>query len=340
MLSSTYRLGPGAVRLLLAVIVVVSHLSSLNLGGPAVMIFFMISGFWVARAWQEWAGGPLGFMASRFLRIYPLFLIVALANAVLLAVMGGNLPEQLGAALLLPGLASRQETLLPVAWSLDIELQFYLALPLLGPLLMRLRRAEVWILALIGWVVGTALLSAGLVTALFYLPTFAAGIWLAQSRWQATGGQAIASLLLFVVAGVALVLMPETNAVVIKSGSDQPVFEVRLGHLLWPMLLVPAVAWSVHQYSSARDRWAGDLSYSLYLVHTPVITVMAALWPVGGLAFKLGMLLLSSVLAVAVHRWVDLPSELWRRAHFRNPAPKASPAIAFAPLNSVSKRPN
>ena len=45
MLSSSFRLGSGAVRLLLAAVVVVSHLSAINLGRPAVMIFFMISGF-------------------------------------------------------------------------------------------------------------------------------------------------------------------------------------------------------------------------------------------------------------------------------------------------------
>ena len=90
---STFRLGPGAVRLLLAAVVVVSHLSAINLGRPAVMIFFMISGFWVTRAWQEWAGGTTGFMASRFLRIYPLFLFVALANALLLFVEGAHMPD-------------------------------------------------------------------------------------------------------------------------------------------------------------------------------------------------------------------------------------------------------
>ena len=62
-------LGPGMLRFILAAMVVVSHLTSLNIGRPAVLLFFMISGFWVTRAWQEWAGGTTGFMASRFLRI-------------------------------------------------------------------------------------------------------------------------------------------------------------------------------------------------------------------------------------------------------------------------------
>jgi peptidoglycan/LPS O-acetylase OafA/YrhL len=340
MLSSTFCLGPGAVRLLLAAVVVVSHLSAMNLGRPAVMIFFMISGFWVTRAWQEWAGGTAGFMASRFLRIYPLFLFVALANALLLFVEGAHVPDEFGLALLLPGLASRDKTLLGVAWSLDIELQFYLALPLLAPLLIHLRRAEVWLLALIGWVVGIGLMSAGLVTALFFLPAFAGGAWLAQSRWKATDGQAFASVLLFMAAGAGLALLPLAREVLLKNGIETPNMAVQLTHLGWSVLLLPAVAWSVHQYSSAQDRWAGDLSFSLYLVHTPVITARAALMPAGGLALKLAMLLISAVLAVALHRWVDLPAELWRRAHFRNPVPIPPAAIAFAPLNSGRKRPN
>ena len=227
-----------------------------------------------------------------------------------------------------------------VSWSLHIELQFYLALPLLAPLLIHLRRAEVWLLALIGWVVGIGLMSAGLVTALFYLPAFSGGAWLAESCWKATDGQAFASVLLFMAAGAGLALLPQAREVLLKNGIETPNMAVQLAHLGWSVLLLPAVAWSVHQYSSAQDRWAGDFSFSLYLVHTPVITAMAALMPAGGLVLKLAMLLISAVLAVALHRWVDLPAELWRRAHFRNPVPIPPAAIAFAPLNSGRKRPN
>lgn len=227
-----------------------------------------------------------------------------------------------------------------VSWSLHIELQFYLALPLLAPLLIHLRRAEVWLLALIGWVVGIGLMSAGLVTALFYLPAFSGGAWLAESCWKATDGQAFASVLLFMAAGAGLALLPQAREVLLKNGIETPNMAVQLAHLGWPVLLQPVVAWSLHQYSSRQDLWAGDLSFSLYLVHTPVITAMAALMPAGGLALKLAMLLISAVLAVALHRWVDLPAELWRRAHFRNPVPIPPAAIAFAPLNSGRKRPN
>lgn len=332
--------GPGLVRLLLATIVVISHMSAFNLGRPAVMLFFIFSGFWVTRVWKEWAGGPLGFMASRGLRIYPLFLVVALANAVLMALRGADLPADLGLALLVPGIASRGETLLGVDWSLDIELQFYLALPLLGPALMQARRAEVWVLAAAGWLVGVSLMAAGIVSALFYLPAFAAGIWLASTNWRATGGQALGSLLLFVVVGAVLFLLPETRALVLKESIETPGIAVQLGHLAWSLLLLPAIAWNVVQPSDKRDRWMGDLSYSLYLVHVPVITTLAVLLPHGGAATKLALLAVSFLAAIALYHWVDKPAELWRRAHFRNPLPLPGQAVAASLLNSPGKRPN
>ena len=45
--------GPGFFRLFLAAAVVVSHLSNLEIGRPAVFAFFALSGFWVMRMYDE-----------------------------------------------------------------------------------------------------------------------------------------------------------------------------------------------------------------------------------------------------------------------------------------------
>lgn len=338
------RPGPGLVRLLLAMIVVLSHLSAWNLGRPAVMLFFMISGFWVTRSWQGWSGGALAFMANRALRLYPLFLGVALVQALLLALLGRPLPVDPAQALLLPGIASRGESLLGVDWSLDIELQFYLALPLLAPALLQARRLDLWLLAGAGWLAGLSLMAAGLVTALFYLPAFAAGAWLAASGWRARGRQALGALALFAVAGVALALLPATRALVIKTGIAAPGMAVQLGQMAWALLLLPALAWSLGRASDARDRWCGDVSFSLYLVHVPVIIALTALWPAPGLLAKLALLGAAMLVAAALQHWIDLPAEQWRRAHLGKPAPHRGNsipgAVAAAPLNSPAKRPN
>lgn len=45
--------GPGQFRIFLAALVVLSHLSSLGIGRPAVFTFFMLSGYWVLRMYEE-----------------------------------------------------------------------------------------------------------------------------------------------------------------------------------------------------------------------------------------------------------------------------------------------
>jgi len=42
---------PGLFRFLLALAVVVSHLSKLDIGRMAVLLFFFLSGYWVSKIW-------------------------------------------------------------------------------------------------------------------------------------------------------------------------------------------------------------------------------------------------------------------------------------------------
>ena len=57
-------------------------------------------------------------------------------------------------------------------------------------------------------------------------------------------------------------------------------------------------------------QWVGDLSYSLYLVHWPVLTLAAWRFPDGRLPLWLGLILavVSVGLAWALRRWVEVPA--------------------------------
>jgi peptidoglycan/LPS O-acetylase OafA/YrhL len=69
---------PGLFRLFLAVLVVVSHLSRFDVGRIAVLLFFFLSGFWIANIWDtKFNGEPIRFYLARTLRIYPLYWLVA-----------------------------------------------------------------------------------------------------------------------------------------------------------------------------------------------------------------------------------------------------------------------
>ncbi len=122
-------------------------------GHVGVQLFFMISGFILALpfARQHVAGGRqvrLGdYYLRRVIRLEPPYLIAlaimtALAVAVRGARLGDLLPHFLASAVY--GhffLYGRGSDILPVAWSLEIEAQFYLVAPLLA-VVFRLRAAS------------------------------------------------------------------------------------------------------------------------------------------------------------------------------------------------------
>ena len=328
-----YRPGPGALRLLLALVVLVSHLSALNIGRPAVVLFFVLSGYWVSRRWLAGGDGALGFASSRLLRVWPLFALVSAATWVGMGWLGLPRASDPAAGLLLLGSASRGDMLIGVAWSLDLELQFYLSLPLLWLAARRLPAWQCALLGLLAWGLGIWLMARGAWSFLLYLPAFAGGMWLTRARWQPGAGLALAGLAGFVLAGAALAQWPAASPLLVK-GPGLGLVAEQLGHLAWSALLFPVVAWVLAGPSSARDRQLGDASYAFYLVHSPVITLLAAGLALDGLALKLAALPAIVLGTLLLYLWVDMPLESARRH---------SPAVswpAFAPLNLRRKRPN
>ena len=151
----------GAFRFVLALMVVEQHflhlltsaasgmLSQLGLGAVAVAVFFVVSGFIVTEAnLVFYAGRPLAFFANRLLRVVPPYIAAVLLSAGVHAVLwhAGTLelwdytlqgsplrPSLLLSGLLgvLPGFHSRligqDFEFIPFAWSLRVEMAFYIA---------------------------------------------------------------------------------------------------------------------------------------------------------------------------------------------------------------------
>lgn len=74
------------------------------------------------------------------------------------------------------------------------------------------------------------------------------------------------------------------------------------------------------KWNQAISQYFGRISYSLYLVHVPVIFLWLAVrmrfhpeWPVASWAFFLGMFVSSVVVAHALHVWVERPAMRWSR---------------------------
>lgn len=313
------RLGPGGFRLILALLVVLSHLSAFGLGRPAVMLFFMLSGYWVPRMYQlqyRFTTPVWIFYVSRLLRVWLPFVAAFLTNFILHQFLGEPQPADVLWGLGLLGLASTHKDLVGTAWSLDIEIQFYLLVPVLWTTLEYSARKGtigrmLWVLAVlttIGWYLQIA---HGLWTVLSYLPPFVIGmlIWLKKPQVSATN--AIASLAIFMFSGILVLLIPYLRPFLI-SRIPAP-FELDWFGMAWVMLLIPFVIWNLQQKSSARDMHLGNFSFALYVTHWPVIAFLKLF--VGPLDFqeKLVALIVIAMVAVAFYVGVDRPSEHLRR---------------------------
>lgn len=312
--------GPGHFRVLLAALVVVSHMSSVEIGRPAVFVFFMLSGYWVLRMYEQKyrpAAPVWVFYLSRIMRVWLAFATAFLAVFLLYALSSDPRPPETLAGLSLFGLASTGQDVLGTSWSLDIEVQFYLLVPLLSLVLARVHRHRSravailvigMMLTVLGWYLQTSL---GLWTVLSYAPPFLMGalIW----HWQARGSgrSAALSVLAFLLAGVVVSASPLLRPL-LQSDVDGPFQEDWFG-MAWVTLLVPFVIWNVQQESSPFDLHAGNYSYALYITHWPVIAFLGpVLQPVSTLD-KIGILGVILVVSLAFYVTVDRGWEHVRR---------------------------
>ena len=277
--------GPGAFRLILAFIVVVHHSTPLRMGALAVYIFFILSGYWIAKMWDERyarSRNPLvTFYVSRWWRLAPVFLICTGLGALWMLCRGNSLPIRdspfLWLLRQLPVAGSgRAGLVLPPAWSLDVEMQFYLLAPALIWLLARMSRP-------IAWAAGGALLvlpvshfwhggSAEIPVLFPFLAFFAGGILIHCTQWHPSRTTGILALSATVLPLTIALMRPDLRAGIWRVGrhSQIPTDASNAVMLLWVVLAVlslPAVARNVRKVSAPWDRTMGDLAYPLYLFH-------------------------------------------------------------------------
>ncbi|MCK8465073.1 acyltransferase [Aliiroseovarius sp. S1339] len=321
--------GPGLFRLVLACFVVVSHISSLNVGEPAVFVFFMLSGYWVSLMYlHKYAHHPhpvRTFYLSRGLRVWPPYAVAVVLSILATSLVTGSTPYQLFAGLALFGVASHGLDALNVSWALDLELQFYLLLPFALAVIGGWSLGWLFFASLVAAVLGWWLfLTFGLKTVLCYLPTFAVGVLVAVRDITFSPRLVTASTLGFV-AIIAVFFANDTLRAFFIKTQPSPFNEEWMTMALM-LLLLPFVAWNVRQKSGWLDAHFGNLSYTLYLLHYPVISVTTNIL---GRDMTIGeksiYALAVAVVSVFFYIIIDRPSEAFRRRVMKKQFSKASP---------------
>lgn len=327
----------------------------------AVQLFYMISGFLISYVLVERKAYATlkSFYINRYLRLYPLYLCVALLTLLALTaarMMGksteffstyAQAPSAATALLvvsnttlllqdwvmfagvrydsLVPTLDFRSSDILlyhgllvPQAWTLGVELTFYLIAPfvlvrrrLIGVLLAASVALRVWLLSRgIGFHDPWTYRFFPTELALFLLGALAHQLLLPYYRktLPVVRMQAFAWIATCTFIGLTLAygLIPHPG--LIKTGMLFAVF----------LLLMPLAF--VFQGTHRWDQWIGELSYPIYIGHALVINTLLFVWANGAAHVRvlgIGAVMLSILFAMALNHWIARPVE-GLRARFRS----------------------
>ena len=322
---------PGFFRLCLALVVVVQHFSRLSLGDAAVCLFFVLSGYWIYVMWEKQYSHTqnryLTFLISRFWRIVPTFL---LCSAITFALYPRLIPTELAAiasSLFVIGYRNLSQLPIVPAWSLDIELQFYILFPLLYLIFHKVdRRAAVS--ALVCWsAISVAILyfrSGAVMTEPLpqILVLFMIGAAAARWRWVPSRALTLASAGLVVgMLGFGLSVPALRDMILGGSNSGANFVYNPVFNLILALAAVPLALSTVHVKSSKLDRAFGDLSYIVYLMHWPAFIFVhnnfGELPPLQRLPYALMALAVVFMGSVAIWMLWDRPINRARHAWVR-----------------------
>lgn len=329
--SKGFRLDINGLRAWAVAAVILYHfgIPGLEGGFVGVDVFFVISGFLmtgiIVQGLERDRFSLVAFYLARAKRIAPALLVLC---AALLTLGWFTLPsldyrtlatQAVFSSLFLSNIkfwteagyfdAASHEKWLLHTWSLSVEWQFYLVLPLLMMAAWRWRPSRTWLTAVLaaafaGSLILSVVISPTAPSASFYLlPTrawemLAGGLaFLLGNRYAAVERPRLE------IAGFALVI---GSVLLANVGDPWPGWKALLPVSGSVLILLSARTNSVFTANPVAQ-WAGTCSYSLYLWHWPVVVALVFLEQQHNqLAIGAG-LLLTLALGHFSYRWVEAP---------------------------------
>jgi peptidoglycan/LPS O-acetylase OafA/YrhL len=338
--------GPGLFRLFLALLVFVHHTTRLALGNCAVFIFFSLSGFWIykmytgryAKARQPY----LTYLASRFWRLYPTFWLISILILAFVYLRGkfatiyqaDHLSHFVLSNCFIFGYSSLFPRPIIPAWSLDIEMQYYIIAPVFAILLMRRIVRPGWMLLAVCAVSLCSAATGNKIPILSYLFFFLIGMTAASTSWQPSR-KLVTTSSFFGLLLIAMCIISPWREILLIGLHRTPLAAYNVhANLILAVLAAPYAIYTTTQKGFAADEMFGDLSYVVYLLHWA-----GAMWfgsvsgsqsrrlQAAGIAWFLVL-----ALSVAIWKYFDKPINRmrarWVRSRIQQTAPSAPAARA------------
>jgi peptidoglycan/LPS O-acetylase OafA/YrhL len=314
--------GPGLFRLFLALLVFVHHASRVSFGSMAVYVFFCLSGFWIYRMYTGRYARTrqpyITYLVSRLWRLMPAYWLITLitltysywTGALAVEFRANNPVHFVLSNVFLLGYDKLLMQPIAPAWSLDIEMQFYLIAPLLAILLARRVMPAVWVLVIVGTISAVSVTFGFYVHLLSCLIFFVIGMVTAANDWKpsrALAGLSVAVPLLLVLACFVSpwrgILLVGTHRGPLSSYTDA-------ANVVLAFLAAPYAMYTTRQKGFAQDDMFGDLSYVIYLLHWPAMIWLGTWLARGGghrLAVSAAIFIIVIGISILIWRFYDKP---------------------------------
>ncbi|WP_461451062.1 acyltransferase family protein [Mucilaginibacter sp.] len=278
-------LKPGITRFLLAAFVIFFHISKFFfLGRFAVCSFFILSGYWITLMYEKKYAHKIRplkvFYISRIWRLFPVFYTFTIIGYIVWWLTDSSVYTQiinlhgldnvvfwLSNSILFTYYSFPKVNILVPAWSLDIELQFYILFPLLFYISYKnYKRLNYFFLILL---ISSIYLSISYSNVwvknsiLVYLYLFILGMIIYFRNIQFKPMTEMISI------GIALVViaLQYVFPYSIRHYKDEASIYYILLSFILVALFVPTLANSVKKASDKNDRFWGEMSFLIYLSH-------------------------------------------------------------------------
>ncbi|TIS60394.1 acyltransferase [Mesorhizobium sp.] len=264
----------------------------------AVDLFFLLSGFVIAHAYDRKIETGMGFgtfLLIRLIRLYPLYLAGTLLGFFYLLIKNRLIPSEYlplsdiatmltTGMLFIPLVGKDYHTIFPLnpaSWSLFFELlvniaYFLLFFVLSKRLLAALIAGSLALLVLAAFLAGTLDFGMTGQTIISGLPrvcfSFFLGVLLCRSMSRYQGHLSFLQTGYWVEAAIALTLVVFAIA---PGGALRPAYDLICIVLLFPVMVMVGASAPTHPRCSRLYSWLGRISYPIYIIHTPMLMIIA-----------------------------------------------------------------